>query len=88
MMEKLFSRLKFISKMFKKELVNIAKDPDYKRPAPTKLNDEEIMQDKMEAAEMKPTPPKERIKSTEPVQHEISLRKRKSPSSHKHRSLF
>ena len=48
------------------------------------------MQDKMEAAEMKPTPPKERIKRTEPVQHEISLRKRKSPShsSHKHNSML
>lgn len=58
MMEKLFSRLKFINKMFKKELAKIAKDPDYKRSAPTKLNEEEAMQDKIEAAELKPTPAK------------------------------
>lgn len=43
------------------------------------------MQDKMEAAEMKPTPLKERIKRTETVQHEISLRKRKSPSRSSHK---
>lgn len=47
------------------------------------------MQDKLEAAELKPTPQKERIKRTEHAQHEISLRKRKSPShsSHKHNSM-
>jgi hypothetical protein len=38
MMERLFSRLKLISKLFKRELQRMAADPDYRRPAPTRLN--------------------------------------------------
>jgi hypothetical protein len=38
MMERLFSRLKLVSKLFKRELAHMAADHDYRRPAPTKLN--------------------------------------------------
>lgn len=68
MMEKLYSRLKFMSKIFKKELVKIAKDPDYKRAAPTKLNEDEVQQEKEEIAEVKATPTKDRSRRNEPIQ--------------------
>ena len=38
MTEKLFSRLKLINKMFKKELQKMVLDNNYKRFAPTKLS--------------------------------------------------
>lgn len=59
-MEKLLSRLKFIAKSFKQEMFKMAKNPDdYRRPAPTKLNEEEAQQERNELSE--PKPPKERV---------------------------
>jgi hypothetical protein len=86
MMEKLFSRLKFINKMFKKELVKIANDPEFKRAAPTRLSEEEILQDKIERDEKPKSRPRARpvrdeAQRVENIARSISLRKRKYPTA-------
>jgi hypothetical protein len=74
-MERLFSRLKLIGKLFKRELARMAADPDYRRPAPTRLNEEEAQQDRIEVSEPKPP----RVRKNELAPREISLRRRKTP---------
>ena len=53
MTEKLFARLKFVNKMFKKELLKMIADNNHKRLVPTKLSAEEKEQDIKENPEFK-----------------------------------
>jgi hypothetical protein len=48
MMEKLFTRLKFINKLFKKNLSQIVVDINLKRNAPHKVSEEDLQQDKLD----------------------------------------
>jgi hypothetical protein len=48
MMERLYSRFKFINKILKKELKQMVVDTNLKRLAPIRLTDEEIQNDLVE----------------------------------------